>query len=126
MYLYLLFIIYFLYNLKNVKRIKEKHYLDKKTKLESQIYNRERIINGTVTTLDDEFEKIITNHPEALLKYKKLSLLYKVVDNKVMVKKDEELAHDLEYILSDTNLNQEKIDMYKDFYRYYMNNTRKV
>ena len=107
-----------------IELLNEKDYIAKKENLESKMYDQERVLNGEVTTIDKEFQKVIVNCPQALTKFRKLGLLYKVVDNMVVAKTNEELSFDLEKVLNNPSLDENTKNMYKEFYCHYMTDSR--
>lgn len=100
-------------------------YITKYQTLEVKINDENRTFNGDLTTVEAEFNKIVKDKPEILVKYKQLEMLYKVVDNNVVAKTSDELSSDLEIILANPNIRAESKEFYKNFYGYYIQRGRK-
>lgn len=101
------------------------YFIQRKAELEEKLYDRRRVLNGVETTLDAEFAKVIVMHPEALRKYEKLNLLYKVEDNKVVEKTVDELVEDFNKMMENQSISDEYRKLYIEFYRYYIGVSRR-
>ena len=82
-----------------------------------RLQNKNRTINGEVTTIDIEFEKEIKNRPELLEEFPKLKLLYIVENGLVRCKTKDELLSDNNKMLDSINITPSEKEILSDFYQ---------
>lgn len=95
---------------------KDDYLENKKRKLIENFNNKDRIVNNKVITLDDAFNEYILNNPNKLKKYSQLNIFYKIEDNKVFLKTNEEILEYLKEKIQTSNKSDKNIESYKYFY----------
>ncbi len=83
---------------------------------QEEMENKIRTVNGTITTVTDEFNKLIQKRPDLLKKHILLNYLYKVDGEEVVLKTADELMKDKENMLSNSSLNDQDKATIQDFY----------
>ncbi len=81
--------------------------------------NKKRTLNGQSIDIDKVFEKILLTHPNLLREYPCLKNLYKIENNLVVRKSNDELTKEFLMILEDTTITAEEKEKYKAMYKLY-------
>ena len=92
------------------------YYLEKAKRKKSRIVDFKRVFRGEETTLDQLFDKFIYYHPEIVQTFSLLEYEYKIKDDKVYHKSNEEMSQDYEMIMSNPNLTDAEKEKYQNFY----------
>ncbi len=86
--------------------------------LAKKMLNKERTLNGKSIDMDQEFAKILSTRPQLLNEYPCLKRLYKLENNGVVRKSDEELTNELKDILA-SGISEEEKQKYVTMYGIY-------
>jgi len=106
-------------------KIDKTRYIKEMGLIKAKMENNTRYVNGEETTLDNLFEKFIVDKPEFLEKHTQLTYIYKILDNKVYPKTEEELLNDYNTIVDNPNCSADDKEFYKTFYYHFISYGRK-
>jgi len=84
----------------------------------------ERTLNGLDTTVDQEFEKFIYDKVDIIRKYPALNQLYKIENDSVIRKSQEELINDYENLKKIYISNENALKLIEDFYSHCIQNKK--
>ena len=106
-------------------KIDKTRYIKEMGLIKAKMENNTRYVNGEEITLDNLFEKFIVDKPEFLEKHTQLTYIYKILDNKVYPKTEEELLNDYNTIVDNPNCSADDKEFYKTFYSHFISYGRK-